>query len=171
MRFTKKGGKRTSERVGGRRGEVRRKTERWSSQKKKEEEFFFHTKKATAGEEEVNHHTHHQAPVLLKLRRPALGDQQHVALAVDPMDVDGARTSAWRRRQRRLRSWLKHERQTVAMELAAALHHSRDVGPGLHAGLRAQRAASSREEAGVETHTALRGLKTLPPGMRAGAVA
>ena len=52
------------------------------------------------------------------------------------------------------------------MELAAALHHSRDVGPGLHAGLRAQMAASSREEAGVETHNALRGLKTLPPGMR-----
>ena len=71
-----------------------------------------------------------------------------------------------RRRQRRLRSWLRHERQTVAMELAAALHHSRDVGPGTHAGLRAQKAASSREEAGVETHHALRGLKTLPPGMR-----
>ena len=71
-----------------------------------------------------------------------------------------------RRRQRRLRSWLRHERQTVAMELAAALHHSRDVGPGTHAGLRAQKAASSREEAGVESHHALRGLKTLPPGMR-----
>ena len=28
-----------------------------------------------------------------------------------------------------------------AMELAAALHHSRDVGPGTHAGLRAQKAA------------------------------
>ena len=82
------------------------------------------------------------------------------------MEVDGAGTSAWRRRQRRLRSWLRHERQTVAMELAAALHHSRDVGPGTHAGLRAQKAASSREEAGVETHHALRGLKTLPPGMR-----
>ena len=31
-----------------------------------------------------------------------------------------------RRRERRLRSWLRHERQTVAMELAAALHRSRD---------------------------------------------
>ena len=80
--------------------------------------------------------------------------------------ADGAGTSAMRRRQRRLRSWLRHERQTVAMELAAALHHSRDVGPGTHAGLRAQKAASSREEAGVETHNAPRGLKTPPPGMR-----
>ena len=88
-----------------------------------------------------------------------------VTLAVGLM-ADGAGTSAMRRRQRRLRSWLRHERQTVAMELAAALHHSRDVGPGTHAGLRAQKAASSREEAGVETHNALRGLKTLPPGMR-----
>ena len=86
-------------------------------------------------------------------------------LAVGLM-ADGEGTSAMRRRQRRLRSWLRHERQTVAMELAAALHHSRDVGPGTHASLRAQQAASSREEAGVETHNALRGLKTLPPGMR-----
>ena len=38
---------------------------------------------------------------------------------------------------------LRHERQTVAMELAAALHHSRDVGPGTHVGLRAQKTASS----------------------------
>ena len=64
-------------------------------------------------------------------------------LAVGLM-ADGEGTSAMRRRQRRLRSWLRHERQTVAMELAAALHHSRDVGPGTHAGLRAQKAASSR---------------------------
>ena len=48
-----------------------------------------------------------------------------------------------RRRERRLRSMLRHERQTVAMELAAALHHSRDVGPGTHVGLRAQVTASS----------------------------
>ena len=34
-----------------------------------------------------------------------------------------ARGAAWRRRQRRLRSMLRHERQTVAMELAA-LHQS-----------------------------------------------
>ena len=40
---------------------------------------------------------------------------------------DVARTgAARRRRERRLRSWLRHERMTVAAELAAALHHSRD---------------------------------------------
>ena len=44
---------------------------------------------------------------------------------------------------------LRHERQTVAMELAAALHHSRDVGPELNEGLQAQKAASSGE---VEAH-------------------
>ena len=38
---------------------------------------------------------------------------------------------------------LRHERQTVAMELAAALHHSRDAGPELYEGLRAQTTASS----------------------------
>ena len=51
--------------------------------------------------------------------------------------------AAKRRRERRLRSWWRHERMTVAAELAVALHHSRDVGPGSHVGLRAQRTASS----------------------------
>ena len=37
--------------------------------------------------------------------------------------------SARRRRERRLRSWWRHERMTVAAELAVALHHSRGVGP------------------------------------------
>ena len=80
---------------------------------------------------------------------------------------DGA---AKRRRERRLRSWLRHERQTVAMELAAALHHSRDGGGPCRTlpALRGLKAASSGEEAGVESSrtTPLRGLKTLPPGMR-----
>ena len=57
------------------------------------------------------------------------------------------RGAAWRRRQRRLRSMLRHERQTVAMELAAALHHSRDVGSGKNDGLRAQKTVNSREDA------------------------
>ena len=38
-------------------------------------------------------------------------------------------SAAKRRRERRLRSMLRHERQTVAMELAAALHHSCGVRP------------------------------------------
>ena len=59
----------------------------------------------------------------------------------------GSSGSAKRRRQRRLRSWLRHERQTVALELAAALHHSRDA----------------RSEV---SHEALRGQKTASPGTR-----
>ena len=40
---------------------------------------------------------------------------------------DVARTGAAKRRwERRLRSWLRHERTTVVAELSAALHHSRD---------------------------------------------
>ena len=59
--------------------------------------------------------------------------------------------AAARRRQRRLRSWLKHERQTVAMELAAALHHSRDGGRVTNYGLRAPKTASSGQRPGVLT--------------------
>ena len=54
----------------------------------------------------------------------------------------GSSGSAKRRRERRLRAMLRHERQTVAMELAAALHHSSDVGPGKNDGLRALREAA-----------------------------
>ena len=45
------------------------------------------------------------------------------------MDTSGQRraerdgSSAWRRRQRRLRSWWRHEQQSIAMSLAAAQHH------------------------------------------------
>ena len=83
----------------------------------------------------------------------------------------GSSGSPKRRRQRRLRSWLRHERQTVALELAAALHHSRDVGPGTHASLRAQKAASSGEVEAHETHSVLRGPKQPPPGERPGILA
>ena len=51
-----------------------------------------------------------------------------------------ARGAAWRRRQRRLRSMLRHERQTVA----AALHHLRGEELVTNDGLRAQRTASAR---------------------------
>ena len=48
-----------------------------------------------------------------------------------------------------------------------ALHHSQDARSEVaHEALRGQKAASSGEEAGVVTHNALRGLKTLLPGMR-----
>ena len=52
--------------------------------------------------------------------------------------------AARRRRERRLRSMLRHERQTVAMELAVALHHSRDARSEVaHEVLRGQKTASS----------------------------
>ena len=57
--------------------------------------------------------------------------------------------AAFRRRERRLRSWLKHERIIVAMALAESLHHS------------AQRLEKARARE-VEQQ------KALPPGKRPG---
>ena len=56
------------------------------------------------------------------------------------MSLHGDHGSAWRRRQRRLRSWWRHEQQSVAMALSAAAHHSFDkVAAGAkYDGLRAQ---------------------------------
>ena len=64
------------------------------------------------------------------------------------MNVDGA---AKRRREGLLRAMLRHEQQTVAMELAAALHHSRDGERVKYDGLRAQETASSGERTRVLT--------------------
>ena len=66
---------------------------------------------------------------------------------------------------------LRHERQTVAMELAAALHHSREVWPGSYFAPRGPKVASSaggREEEAREPYDALRGQKRPPPGTRPG---
>ena len=64
-------------------------------------------------------------------------------------------SAAKRRRERRLRSMLRHERQTVAMVLVAAFHHSRDgrgeggegwggeVGHEMYYGPRAPKTAST----------------------------
>ena len=67
--------------------------------------------------------------------------------------VDTA-TAAARRRQRRLCSWLRHERMTVAMTLAEMLHHTS----------RGQKFARVGEEVVHDAHDALRGQKTPPPG-------
>ena len=68
---------------------------------------------------------------------------QNPAVGVS-MDAERATGAAFRRRQRRLRSWLRHERQSVAMELAAALHHSRDARSEVaHEAPRGQKTASS----------------------------
>ena len=84
--------------------------------------------------------------------------------------------AARRRRERRLRSMLRHEQQTVRMALAAALHHS--AGPKekvemqQNGALRGQKtAARAGEEVVHDAHDALRGQKTPPPGVRPGSLA
>ena len=61
--------------------------------------------------------------------------------------------AAKRRRQRRLRSWLRHERMTVAMALAEVTHHSAPRG---------QKTARAREEERDELYD-VKGLMTPPP--------
>ena len=46
------------------------------------------------------------------------------ALFVDMMDVDSARSATMRRRQRRLRQFLRHERLSVAVAPAESTHHN-----------------------------------------------
>ena len=67
-------------------------------------------------------------------------------LTVSLLMAEGDVGSARRRRERRLRSFLRHERMTVRMELAAALHHSsfRGAGPEMYDAPRRQRTANSR---------------------------
>ena len=62
---------------------------------------------------------------------------------------DAGSGSARRRRERRLRSWLRHERMTVRMELTAALHHSafRGAGPETYDAPRSQKTVNSKREA------------------------
>ena len=58
------------------------------------------------------------------------------------------------------------ERQTVMMELAAALHHSRDAGLGTYDG--PQATTSSREEVENEAHSVLLYQRSPPRGVRPG---
>ena len=53
----------------------------------------------------------------------------------------GRDSAAKRRRDRRLRVHWRHEQLTLRMVLAAALHHSRDVGPVMYNTLRSQKTA------------------------------
>ena len=66
-----------------------------------------------------------------------------------------------RRRQRRLRSWWRHEQQSVAAALAAAHRHSCD-----RKGKTKVVECEGREEAGSETYHVPRRPKTLLPGTR-----
>ena len=74
------------------------------------------------------------------------------------MDASGQPTAAWRRRQRRLLSMLRQERQPVAMALAECMHHS------------AQRPEKTKAGGGGETnHTAAHRTKPPPPPLPRGA--
>ena len=64
-----------------------------------------------------------------------------------------------RRRQRRLRSWLRHERMTVAMTLAEMTHHTAPRGPKM---------ARVGEGVEHEQHDGLRAQKPPLPGERPG---
>ena len=79
------------------------------------------------------------------------------------VDAAGGTSSARRRRERRLRSMLRHERRAVAMALAQALHHSsglkvmeraqhaRPTGPGDRHQSRCGRSCSSDRIRGSST--------------------
>ena len=83
------------------------------------------------------------------------------------MNVDGA-GAAKRRRERRQRAMPRHERQKVAMELAAALHHSRDVWPTVtYKAPRRQKTASSRP--GILPEPAPQGMSVAPLCLGSGA--
>ena len=73
--------------------------------------------------------------------------------------VDTATGAAMRRRQRRLRSWLRHERMTVAMTLAEFAHHTAPRGPKM---------ARVGEGVEHEQHDGLRAQKPPLPGVRPG---
>ena len=59
---------------------------------------------------------------------------------VDDMMLHGDHGAGWRRRQRRLRSWWRHEQLSIAAALATFMHHSYDkVAAGeKYYGVRAQ---------------------------------
>ena len=71
-------------------------------------------------------------------------------------------SAAKRRRDRRLRMHWRHEQLTLRMALAAALHHSRDVGPVTYNALRSQKTAKAWEEEENEMYFAT-GQMTPPP--------
>ena len=90
-----------------------------------------------------NHHNHHKSVFLRSHAR--VNFRESLWQSTPWMLTALGLPSAKRRRERRLRAMLRHERQTVAMELAAALHHSlmQGLGRTLACGHRRQRAQGS----------------------------
>ena len=84
------------------------------------------------------------------------------------MEVGGAGTSAAkRRRERRLRSWWRHEAQSVRAAVTTVLHHSCDVGREMYD----QKMVTAREVEEHETYDGPRAQKAPPPGARPGLLA
>ena len=105
-----------------------------------------------SSEPHTHHHTHHKGSDRLRCFCVA----SLFVLAVDMMNVerdgDGGTGCARRRRERRLRSFLRHERMAVAVALAERLHHSANVTD------------SKKEEVEQVWYNALRGQKTARAG-------
>ena len=102
-----------------------------------------------------SHTTHHTTHTTKRLSQVSLHAVKHVAMSVNG-ELVGA-TSARRRRERRLRSWWRHEVLSVAAALATARHHS--AGPEV-----VTRREGQPEEVEVEQHDGLRGVP-LDPGL------
>ena len=119
-----------------------------------------------------HHHPHHQA-LALKSDRVSCFPFCKLWQLME-VDCDGP-SSARRRRERRLRSWLRHERMTVAMALAEKLHHSayrthlpKKEEVEQDQALRGQTKASAREGEVHEKDDASRSQSTPHPGERPG---
>ena len=66
-----------------------------------------------------------------------------------------------------MRTWWRHEQQSISIVLAAAMHHSSGKVHAANGTPRGQMAATrAEEEVEYEPHNALRGQKTPPPGER-----
>ena len=78
--------------------------------------------------------------------------------------ADSGTGSARRRRKRRLRSWLRHEQQSIAAVLATVTHHSFDkVGTASGVLRNRKTAARTGREEEYETHYTAKFRKTPPP--------
>ena len=78
--------------------------------------------------------------------------------------ADGGTGSARRRRERRLRLWLRHEQQSIAAVLATVTHHSFDK-VGAASGVLRNRKTATKTGKGeeYETHYTAKFRKTPPP--------
>ena len=78
--------------------------------------------------------------------------------------ADGSTRSARRRRERRLRSWLRHEQQSIAAVLATVTHHSFSK-VGTASGVLRNQKTTTRTGNGeeYETHFTAKIRKTPPP--------